>query len=251
MCWGGAVAIRAGAPAVRSMRPADFLVRPVGNGQLRAKAIRADVEVVMQFPVVTTAVMCCVVAAGAHAQGSLPNPSRTPGATGSAVTQENIGETICVRGWTRTVRPPEEFTFQMKRWQVREWRYENRRLRDYAEDHLVPLALGRAPDDARNLWPEPRVSPGGWGAGRKDALETALASSVAASCRWRRRRRRSRRTGSRPIGATWLRRREARCTPARAQSDYPSPSPRLSLCKLVLARDRSGRVCPAVIPART
>jgi len=132
----------------------------------------------MLFPMVTTAVTFCVVAAGAHAQGSLPNPSRTPGATNPAVTQENVGDTICVRGWTRTVRPPEEFTFQMKRRQLREWHYENRRLRDYAEDHLVPLALGGAPDDARNLWPEPRVSTDGRGAGRKDELDTALSRLV-------------------------------------------------------------------------
>ncbi len=32
--------------------------------------------------------------------------------------------------------------------------------------------------------------------------------------------------------------------PARAQSDYPSPSPRLSPCKLVRVWDRSGQVCP-------
>jgi len=120
----------------------------------------------------------CGTAAGAHAQDSLPNPSRTPGATGSAVTQENIGETICVRGWTRTVRPLEEFTYQMKRRQLREWRYENRRLRDYEEDHLVPLALGGAPNDARNLWPEPRISADGWGADRKDELEATLSRLV-------------------------------------------------------------------------
>lgn len=132
----------------------------------------------MQFPMAILAAAYYVVAAGAHAQGSLPNPSRTPGATNPAVTQENVGETICVRGWTRTVRPPEEFTYQMKRWQVREWRYENRRLRDYEEDHLVPLALGGAPDDARNLWPEPWVSSDGWGADRKDELEAALSRLV-------------------------------------------------------------------------
>ena len=132
----------------------------------------------MKCPMVILAAAFCGAAAGAHAQGSLPNPSRTPGATNPAVTQENVGETICVRGWTRTVRPPEEFTYQMKRWQLREWHYENRRLRDYEEDHLVPLALGGAPHDARNLWPEPRVSPDGWGADRKDELEAALSRLV-------------------------------------------------------------------------
>jgi len=47
----------------------------------------------------------------AHAQPSLPDRSRTPGAFNPSVTQENIGRTICVRGWTRTVRPPSQYTY--------------------------------------------------------------------------------------------------------------------------------------------
>src|SRR5437588_755269 len=34
--------------------------------------------------------------------------------------------------------------------------------------------LGGAPSDPRNLWPEPRTSPDGWGADRKDEVEFAL-----------------------------------------------------------------------------
>ena len=58
--------------------------------------------------------------------------------------------------------------------------YENRRMRDYEEDHLVPLSLGGAPDDERNLWPEPRKSADGWDADRKDELELALNRLVCA-----------------------------------------------------------------------
>ena len=57
----------------------------------------------------------------AHAQPSLPDPSRTPGALNPAVTQGNIGRTICVRGWTRSVRPPERFTYRLKRAQIHHW----------------------------------------------------------------------------------------------------------------------------------
>ena len=39
-------------------------------------------------------------------------------------------------------------------------------LRDYEYDHLVPLELGGAPNDPRNLWPEPGASPN-----PKDELE--------------------------------------------------------------------------------
>jgi len=47
----------------------------------------------------------------------------------------------------------------------------------YEYDHLVPLELGGAADDPRNLWPEPGASPN-----PKDALEDQLNELV-----WRRR----------------------------------------------------------------
>jgi hypothetical protein len=54
---------------------------------------------------------------------ALPDPRRTPGAVNPAVTQANIDSTICVRGWTRTVRPPERYTESLKRQQMREYGY--------------------------------------------------------------------------------------------------------------------------------
>jgi hypothetical protein len=47
-------------------------------------------------------------------------------------------------------------------------------MSDFEEDHLIPLALGGAPYDPRNLWPEPRASADGWNASVKDELEAAL-----------------------------------------------------------------------------
>lgn len=110
----------------------------------------------------------------AWAQVGLPDPRLTPGALNPTVTQNNIGETICVEGWTRTVRPPERYTSALKRRQIREYGYADRRLGHYEEDHLVPLGLGGAPYDPGNLWPEPRNSPDGWDADRKNELEYAL-----------------------------------------------------------------------------
>ena len=49
------------------------------------------------------------------AQGPLPDPAVTPGALNPEVTQENIHETVCVKGWTASVRPAEESTYRMKR----------------------------------------------------------------------------------------------------------------------------------------
>ena len=105
---------------------------------------------------------------------ALPDPRRTPGAVNPAVTQANIDSTICVRGWTRTVRPPERYTESLKRQQMREYGYTDHHLSDFEEDHLIPLELAGAPADIRNLWPEPHVAPGGWGSRRKDYLENLL-----------------------------------------------------------------------------
>ena len=76
------------------------------------------------------------------------------GATNPAVTQANIGETICVMGWTKTIRPPRSYTSRLKRMQIREQGLPGR-MSDYEEDHLIPLELGGNPTDERNLWPQP------------------------------------------------------------------------------------------------
>ena len=44
----------------------------------------------------------------------LADPVRTPGVLNRDVTQENIKQTICVPGWTRTVRPAVEYTNALK-----------------------------------------------------------------------------------------------------------------------------------------
>jgi hypothetical protein len=110
--------------------------------------------------------------------GDLPNPELTPGATDTRVTQENIGSTICVRGYTKRVRPPRYFTDSLKRRQIALYRYEDRNPQDYEEDHLIPLNIGGNPTDERNLWPQPRNSE--WGADRKDELEYVLYRQVCA-----------------------------------------------------------------------
>jgi hypothetical protein len=111
-----------------------------------------------------------------------PNPSLTPGAANPAVTQTTIRTTICVSGWTATVRPPSTYTTDLKRTQLVLYGDTDRNLADYEEDHLIPLELGGAPSDPRNLWPEPyavRLPDGTQvGARVKDQLEDALHSLV-------------------------------------------------------------------------
>jgi hypothetical protein len=43
----------------------------------------------------------------------------------------------------------------------------------YEEDHLIPLELGGAPRNPKNLWPEPRAQ-----AKRSDPVETKLKRQV-------------------------------------------------------------------------
>jgi|SRR5262245_31186733 len=82
------------------------------------------------------------------------DPVRTPGVVNPDVTQATIGSTICVRGWTHTVRPPTDYTNGLKVQQMREYGARGPPS-DFQEDHLISLELGGHPSDPRNLWPEP------------------------------------------------------------------------------------------------
>ena len=124
-------------------------------------------------------VMLAIMAASpALAQSSLPDHRITPGAVNPVVTPGTVGRTICRRGWTRTVRPPEQTSQEMKRTVMAAYGHAGERLSGYEGDHLVPLALGGAPADLRNYWPEPLDPPDGWTAEMKNELETLLSKMV-------------------------------------------------------------------------
>jgi hypothetical protein len=99
---------------------------------------------------------------------SEPDPSCTPGALNPAVTQATIGQTICISGYTKTVRPPERITDKEKLASMAAYG-DSGSPGDFEYDHLVSLELGGAANDPRNLWPEPGSSPN-----PKDAIENAL-----------------------------------------------------------------------------
>lgn len=113
---------------------------------------------------------------------TLPPPG-TPGVINPAVTQENIGSTICRRGWTATIRPPPSYTNALKHQQLAELGYADRDPRHYEEDHRLPLGVGGHPTDRRNLWPEPRSVTGRCELGRytaecKDQLEDVVHAAI-------------------------------------------------------------------------
>lgn len=107
-----------------------------------------------------------------HMQGVLPDSTCTPGITNPQVTQANIGQTICVSGFTKTIRPSVTYTDQLKQQQMGEYGFTDS-IHSHEEDHLISLELGGAPSDPKNLWPEPHASPNA-----KDKVEDFLLTAV-------------------------------------------------------------------------
>ena len=116
-----------------------------------------------------------VLVSTAAFSADIPDPAKTPGALNPNVTQDNIQQTICVKGWTKTIRPPVRYTNNLKLQQMAELGLTGNPS-DYEEDHLISLELGGHPKDPKNLWPQLWV--GDWGARRKDVLETYLKTQV-------------------------------------------------------------------------
>ena len=100
------------------------------------------------------------------------DPARTPGVLNPDVTQATINATICVEGWTKTIRPPTSYTNDLKQKQMREYGVGGS-MSGYQEDHLISLELGGHPTDPRNLWPEPYPR-----ASDVDAIENELNDKV-------------------------------------------------------------------------
>jgi hypothetical protein len=105
----------------------------------------------------------------------LPDPICTPGAADPRVTQDNIQQTICVSGYTKTVRPSVSYTDNLKKQQMLEYG-DTDSPSNYEEDHLIPLEVGGNPTDPKNLWPEPRT--GSPNASDKDGFENYLHRQV-------------------------------------------------------------------------
>jgi hypothetical protein len=104
----------------------------------------------------------------------LPNRTLTPGATNPAVTQATIRSTICLTGYTKTIRPSSSYTTALKREQLAAGYtfHGDLSTSDYEEDHLISLELGGSPASVENLWPEPYAATEG--ARVKDKVENRL-----------------------------------------------------------------------------
>jgi hypothetical protein len=121
----------------------------------------------------------------------VPDPTLTPG----AVRTTDVA-LICSAG-TRELR---HWSRERDDFILREYGLPPGPHPQYEIDHLVPLGLGGADDDA-NLWPEPRrsIEPT-WNAEARDRLELRLRELVCGSQLDVRLRRRSPRTGRKRTG---------------------------------------------------
>lgn len=116
------------------------------------------------------AVAALGLGAAAH-QGGHKTPQYS-----SAVTQANVDATICVKGYSASVRPPLSYTAPLKRRLLAALPTGvSHNPADYELDHLVPLEVGGDPSNPKNLvlqlWPEARA---------KDAVENRVHREVCA-----------------------------------------------------------------------
>jgi len=118
---------------------------------------------------VTAVMLVSVAMTGAYAQAIIPNHMLTPGAVRTTdVTLICSTGTSALRHWSRE---------RDDRIMI-EYGLPPGGHPDCEVDHLIPLGIGGADDDA-NLWPEPRrnIAPY-WNAERKDELEYKLRDLV-------------------------------------------------------------------------
>ena len=127
--------------------------RAPGAGSVGGVTRKPDPTLLLAGLGVALALLLLVPRHRAHPR-FVADPALTPGALNAAVTQATIGATVCIPGWTATIRPPTEYTNDLKAKQLRAYGFRGS-PRDYQEDHLVSLGLGGDPLDPRNLWPEP------------------------------------------------------------------------------------------------
>jgi hypothetical protein len=90
-----------------------------------------------------------------------------------AVTQATIATTICQTGWTRTIRPDVSTMKRIKAEMLAAIGEPIEHRNRYELDHKIPLSLGGAVIDRRNLALQPIDE-----AREKDAIEVCLSSLV-------------------------------------------------------------------------
>jgi hypothetical protein len=128
------------------------------------------------YALVGVGLAAVILVGGGLAVTAHHRPSR-PGAIDPRVTQTNIQQTICLKGYTATVRPPTSYTGPIKLALIAKLPASaSHNPADYELDHQVPLEVGGAPTDTRNLVLQPWVGP--TGAHAKDFVENKVHAQV-------------------------------------------------------------------------
>ncbi|HXS60495.1 MAG TPA: hypothetical protein VN703_06755 [Candidatus Sulfopaludibacter sp.] len=104
-----------------------------------------------------------------------PDPKCTPGSINPSVDQNNVKNTICIPGFSKTIRPPVSYTSPLKVNLMHSYGFTDSRT-NYELDHLIPLEVGGNPRSVTNLWPEPGY--GQYNFHVKDKFENYLHNAV-------------------------------------------------------------------------
>jgi hypothetical protein len=154
----------------------------------------------------------------------LPNHARTPGALNPLVTEANIATTICVSGWTATIRPPSSFTTGLKVQQLASgYTYKgDRATKDYEEDHLISLEIGGPPTTRPTCGPSRTTAPRVPGSRTSSRASSTRSSAVTASL-WQRPSGLSPATSGPPTRPTWAQLPPTRCFRLRANDNVLHP----------------------------
>src|SRR3990167_4229298 len=93
----------------------------------------------------------------------LPDPKLTPGLINTAVTQQNLSKNVCrcygakekCNSYAKEVRPPTSWTAPREKQSIKDYGYKDTNPSHYEYDHFVPISLGGAPKNEKNLWAQP------------------------------------------------------------------------------------------------
>lgn len=106
-------------------------------------------KLILVFSIIFLLTGCSNQLGGAYT--AYPNHKLTPGEASDAVTQNNIKKTICVKGYTKTVRYVPD---SIKKEVYEEYGIAHHDPGQYEVDHLIALTDGGS-NDISNLWPQP------------------------------------------------------------------------------------------------
>jgi hypothetical protein len=79
-----------------------------------------------------------IIPTGCKSMDDLPDPKCTPGVVNGNVTQDNINDTICKSGFTKTIRPPTKYTTPLEIELMKSYGFKGD-PKVFELDHLISL----------------------------------------------------------------------------------------------------------------